>query len=58
MILTTEQKEEFNSVVKPLIEWLNVPGNAHPHCHVVVDSMKAELSEGISCFVTDEYIRD
>ena len=58
MILNEEQRKEFESVVRPLIEWLNVPENAHPHVHVVVDCSSAELSEGVNCFRTDEYIRD
>lgn len=58
MILTDQQKKEFEEAARPLIEWLNVPGNAHPHCHVVVGSGHAELSEGVVCFRTEEYIRD
>ena len=58
MVLTEKQRKEFEEVVKPLMKWLNVPENAHPHCHVYVDSGRAELSEGVNCFVTDEYIRD
>ncbi|MCK5132090.1 MAG: hypothetical protein KAR40_08070 [Candidatus Sabulitectum sp.] len=58
MIPTEEQRKEFEEVVRPLIEWLNVPENAHPHCHVVVDSTHAELSEGICCFSTEDYLKD
>ena len=58
MILSEEKRQEFIKTVKPLMEWLNIPGNAHPHCHVYVDSGRAELSEGVVAFVTEEYIRD
>ncbi len=58
MVLSEKQRKEFEEAVRPLIEWLNVPENAHPHCHVYVDSMRGELSEGVNSFVTDEYIRD
>ena len=58
MILTPAQRLEFEQLTRPLIEWLNVPSNAHPHCHVVVDCSRAELFEGVCAFVTDEYIRD
>ena len=58
MKLTEAQRKEFEAVARPLIEWLNVPSNAHPHCHVVVDCSRAELSEGVCAFVTEEYIRD
>lgn len=58
MILTKEQREEFEKAVRPLIEWLNVPENAHPHCTVIVDSIRAEFVEGICTFRTEDYLRD
>ena len=58
MSLTEDQRKEFEAITLPLIEWLNVPSNAHPHCRVVVDCSHAELSEGVCAFVTGEYIRD
>ena len=56
MILTENQRKEFEGIVRPLIKWLN--DNTHPHVHVVVDNTTAELSEGISCFRTEEYWKD
>ena len=37
--------EDFESVVKPVIEWLR--NNKHPHAFIVIDSVSAELAEGV-----------
>ncbi len=56
MILNDEQRNEFEKAARPLIEFLNTL--SHPHVSVVVDCGRAELSEGVNQFVTEDYIRD
>ncbi len=56
MIFTEQQRKEFEEVVRPLIKFMN--DNCHPHVTTVVTNARAELSEGIINFVTDEYIKD
>lgn len=55
MILTPEKKEEFESISRPMIKWLN--DNCHPHVHVIIDNERAELSEGALSFHTEEYFK-
>ena len=56
MILNEEQRKEFEKTSRPLIEFLN--NNFHPHVSVTVETNRAELSEGVCAFVTDDYIND
>ncbi len=56
MILNTAQRKEFEQVSRLLIKFLN--NNCHPHVTVVVNTTRAELSEGICTFVTDAYLKD
>ena len=56
MILSEEQKKEFEAIVRPLIKWLN--DNCHPHVTVVADCSHAELSEGVNSFATEDYWKD
>jgi len=56
MILTKEQKEEFEEKVKPVIKWL--AENFHPHVTVIVENNRAEILEGSASIVTDEFIPD
>ena len=56
MNFTEEQKKEFESIVRPLIKFLN--DNCHPHVSVIVDNSTAELSEGVCVFRTEEYWLD
>ena len=48
-------QDGFNCVVAPVIKWLN--DKSHPHAHIIIDSTKAELSEGICAVTTEEYIK-
>lgn len=48
MVLTKEQRDGFDAVVQPLMQWLRT--NCHPHVLVVVDSETANISE--SSYVT------
>lgn len=56
MILTEDQRAEFEAVTRPLIKFLN--DNCHPHVSVVVDNARAELSEGVCMFRTEDYWKD
>lgn len=56
MKLTEEQRKEFEKVTRPVIAFLN--DNCYPHTHIVIDTSRAELSEGVCAFVTTDYIKD
>lgn len=45
MIMTSKQREEFESLSRPLIKFLN--DNCHPHVLVIVTPTKAELTESV-----------
>lgn len=42
--MTEQQRQEFEAVTRPVIEWLNA--NCHPHVTVVIEPTSAVLSEG------------
>ena len=46
--------EELLEAAKPLIKYLN--DNHHPHCMVIVGCNSAELVEGVSRVITDEFL--
>lgn len=50
------KQKQFEELAKPFIEFM--AENFHPHAHVVVDSMHAELSEGVMAIETEEFLRD
>lgn len=56
MILTPQQREEFEKVTRPVVEFLNY--NCHPHVTVVIDCTTVELSEGVCAFTTMDYVKD
>lgn len=56
MLFNEKQRKEFEETVRPLIKFLN--DNCHPHVTVVVGCKRAELSEGICSFTTDDYLKD
>lgn len=56
MILSDDQRKEFEELARPLIKFLN--DNFHPHVSVAVDTGRAELLEGKCSFVTEDYIKD
>ena len=56
MILTEEQRKEFEKAVKPIMKWLS--DNCHPHTKVIVDYSRAELVEDIATLVTEEFVKD
>lgn len=56
MTITEKQQEEMLEAAKPLIRWLNE--NCHPHCTARVDQNTVELTEGVACLRTDEFLRN
>lgn len=49
-------RKEFEDLVRPLMDYLGK--NHHPHTKIILDSMSAELVEGVIGLQTDEYVRD
>ena len=43
--MKTKMHNEFEDLVKPLMQWLN--DNHHPHVSVIVTGQNAELVEGL-----------
>ena len=57
MILTEQQRTEFEDVARPLIKFLCE--NCHPHVTVIVTPTNAELLEGMcSTGKIMDYVRD
>lgn len=56
MILTEQQRKEFETVTRPVIKWLNE--NCHPHVTATIEPTRAELSEGVCAYPTNDYVRD
>ena len=56
MILTEEQKKDFEKVSKPLIKFL--AENFHPHVTAIVINNRAEILEGFASIEKNEYIKD
>ena len=54
--LSKEKRAEFEVLARPIIKFMN--DNLHPHCHAVIDSTTAQVSEGLCSFVTEDYIKD
>jgi 2'-5' RNA ligase len=51
---STRLTDEFEKAARPLMEYL--AKNYHPHVTVLVDSVHAELVEGLATFRTEDYI--
>jgi hypothetical protein len=56
MILTKEQREDFEKAARPMMEYLGK--NYHPHVTVIIDNGRAEILESSASIVTDDYIPD
>lgn len=56
MILTDEQRKQFEEAAKPLIKFLCE--NCHPHVTVIVEPTRAELLEGSCSIKCEEFILD
>lgn len=55
MILSENQKKEFEKAVRPLMGYLS---QYHPHVKVIVDNGRAEFLESSVSFMTEDYIPD
>lgn len=56
MILTEEQRKEFEEKVKPVMEWLCK--NFHPHVTIIIEPTSAEILESSASIVTYEFVQD
>jgi len=56
MVLTKEQKAEFEKAARVMMEYLGK--NFHPHVTVIIDNGRAEILEGSASFVSEDYIPD
>ena len=52
MNMDDKKREEFESVTRPVIEWLNA--NYHPHVAVVIEPTSAVLYEGEIAYTTHD----
>ena len=50
------QMEAFEKAARPLMSYIGA--THHPHTTAIVTSNRAELVEGLTCFNTDEYVKD
>uniref|UniRef100_A0A6H2A5C1 Uncharacterized protein n=1 Tax=viral metagenome TaxID=1070528 RepID=A0A6H2A5C1_9ZZZZ len=57
MILTENQRKEFEEKVRPVLRFLN--DNCHPHVQVIITPTMAELTEGVcSTGQILDYVKD
>lgn len=56
MKLTEEQRAEYESLVTPLMEFLD--RTCHPHTKIIIDSTHAELVEGVIGIPNRKYMRE
>ena len=55
MVLTKKQQAEFESAVRPLMQFLS---DFNPHKSIIVDNTHAEIVESVVSFRTNDYIKD
>lgn len=55
LLIQDEKRQEFENLTKPLIKFLN---DFHPHVKIVIDTNSAEMVEGVTIYVTNEFIKD
>ena len=53
--MSNDKKEEFTRLSNKLIKFLN--DNYHPHAHIIITTMNAEISEGVMVFENKEFIK-
>lgn len=56
LLLTKEQREEFEKLSKPLIKFLN--DNLDTHCKIIIECDSTEIVSGLCAIQTDEFIKD
>lgn len=55
-LLSPQKRQEFESLTRPLIKFLN--DETHPHTKIIIECDSAELVSGETAYTTTEYIRD
>jgi hypothetical protein len=58
MVLTESLREEFETVVRPVMEFLADARVFHPHFKIVIEINRAELLESSASFATEDYVTD
>lgn len=58
MILSDEQRKDFEEAARPLMVFLSNPKIFNPYTKATVTYTKAELSNGVCIFNTDDYVVD
>jgi len=53
---TYEEKEMFEQLAKPLIEFLN--DNYNPNTYIIIDSLSAEIITGEMPFYKGEFVKN
>ena len=48
--------DEFETITRPVIEWLNK--NCHPHTVIIIEPTAAALYEGTRAYTTNDYLVD
>jgi len=56
IILTDQQRQEFETAARPLIEWMNK--NCPAHVTAIVELASAELLQGVCSVRVKDYLRD
>ena len=51
-----ELQKQFEEAAKPLMKF--IADNFYPHVTVILDSVTAQLVEGVATVKTDEFIKD
>jgi two-component SAPR family response regulator len=53
-----ENRKKFEEVVRPVMEFLADVNEFHPHVKIIINSIHAELVEGVTTFNTEDYLVD
>ena len=56
MTLTEKQRKELEQLSRPLMKWISE--NFDPYVTVDVSYYSAAMKEGVSNFLTDDYVKD
>ena len=54
--MTEEQREEFEAITRPVMDWLNANGN--PHMAILIEPTSAVMYGGEIAYTTTDYVRD
>lgn len=56
MVLTEEQKKQFEEVVRPLMKW--IAETNHPYLKAIITNDSAEILESSATVIINDYIPD